>query len=98
MGGAQSQSASPCIRARVDGDQPPGTSSPGNHQAQQPDAAHADDHHVVAQFHLAVLDHALPRPRQRFREARRVKGQVGWLVKDTAGELSLVRIDVIPAR
>ena len=47
----------------------------GHHQAQQADAADADDHHVIAEAHLAVVDDALPSSRQRLGERRRVEGQ-----------------------
>lgn len=48
------------VRAGIDGDQMAGPCGLGHHLAQQPNSAHPDNHHVIADAHFAVLDNTLP--------------------------------------
>ena len=81
VGGAERERVFTGPWAWIDGDQPTGASSVGNHQAQQADAADANDHHVVAQLHLAVLDHTFPGTGEGFGQGCCVERDVGRLVK-----------------
>ena len=63
------------VLRRVDGDQP-ARAGLVRHQAQEADPARADDDHVLADLHLGILDDALPRAAQRFRDGRRRPGDV----------------------